>query len=296
MPEQPRTSPPPALHRVRLRSLGITYVLLLALQGTAAAQQADGVQVRLRPRGAASPWIEGRMRALGADSVSLALPRGAERLHLRPEEAWLERAEGRNYRGAVARGALIGAAVLLAVPLIAGENIYQGKGVLLAPAMASFGGALGAGAGLLLAPSRWVPLQPDPPACSRWTLTVGSAVLLRRGETSLRGEIRQHTRERLTLVAPGRDSVLLDLDLGAGSAEAEAWRVELSGVRDRRRAAAVGALVLGGIGIIGAATDESVSTLDAIFGIGGNTAIGAALGAWWAPLRRHPIALRCPAA
>lgn len=232
------------------------------------------------------------MRPLGADSAAIVVAGGSERLLLRPVEARLERADGRNYAGAVARGAIIGALTLVAVPLIAGENIYRSEGALLVAPLALVGGAYGVGAGLLLAPTRWVPVHADPPTCSRWALAPGSSVLMRRGESSLRGEVRRHDASRLLLVAAGTDEVVLDLDLSA-AAGSDGLQVELGGIRDRRRAATVGALLLGGIGFIGAATDESISVFDASAAIGGNVIIGAALGAWWAPRRRHPIALAC---
>lgn len=273
--------------------LAATVLTLLAgVEGN--AQLAESSRVRLRPRGPDSPWVEGRLQVLSADSVAVRLAGGPQTLHLRPAEARLERDAGRDRLGSGARGAVIGAVAMLALPLFIGENIYQGEGILLGPAFALVGGALGGVTGALVAPTQWVALNPTPPPCSRWRLAAGSPASLERGATRVSGTVRMHDEQRLVLVDTAADRVLLDLELRAS--DADAWRVELPGTRNRRGFAAAGALVLGGIAVVGASTDASVSLLDGLSAIGGNAVLGAALGAWWAPLRRHPTPLSCPGA
>ena len=265
--------------------LGLGGAPALRAQTTAGASGGERVRVQLPESG--DRWFEAALRPGPADSLDLRLGAIPAVIRTVPGGLRMDRWAGKDPLRGFVRGAVIGSilgAGLFAVMPDARESAYSGFFIVMGGMMGAGGGAL---VGTLFAPSRWELKEIGADRCGMWRLAPGSDVVVHTPERTLRGEVREHTLATLSFAAPDRS------DASAISVPTHSAAIELAGPRGSRRGAAIGAVITGGIGLLGVAADPEVDGADVPLILVSNALLGGLAGYYLVPPPKHQIPLGC---
>lgn len=247
----------------------------------------SGIQVRVSAPRLSDDAIGGRLLAFGGDSLLLDMSGGRARIRIPTREVRrVETAMGKDRAGWALRGAAVG----LLAGGVAGATISDNS---LERMVGSFVGAgmglvLGTGIGAAAAPTIMRTVWTSPTAADGGSSPgEGYALAIPAGtDVRVRAEgLAERQRGRVEQVAG--DTLVYATGGGVRHVPlATLASLEIRGGKDRQRGAAIGAIALGLVTGVAAATDYShgnISGGDAIGSTLGNIGVGALLGAWLAP-------------